>query len=419
MTGNAREVKVGSDGTVLAAVDNNAYLAAGGDLTTIVNLSTGSDTTLPGPGGVGGIEFAIAPSDPNIMYATYITDQSVLMNVYMSADKGMTWSVVFPANSSFDPFLGGGCYASSLAVFPNDPYQLLLGGIDVWRGKKYQEGGYYNWEEVSYPSEAFIGNNQVYPQFIPIFQHDIVFRPNDPNQFALASDEGVTIGTLSGDSALFQFTNKNLVNTQFNNIAFSRQQQYALGGAYFIGTQIIGPYSYNDPMNSTQIAVGTTIGYYGNCEWSVIDPNAIIFSSYDAALASTVYAPFSRSGDLGTTISPTFLGGTNPSYTNGIKSAIIPYIPISLWESFHFENSNDSVTYIAHRRDSITGKIIEFSVPADSTIIVNSANGRFPFEYTTTAPISKGDSVRVKISYNQGFSFMVQLTQKMHTAEFS
>ncbi len=374
LPGNAKDVKIGSDGTILAAIDNNAYIAAGGDVTNFVNLSTGrSDTTLPLPAVVGGIEFAFAPSDPNILYASFLNLQYSLLNVYRSIDRGITWHVIFPSNATFDPFLGAGCYANSIAVFPNDPYQVLLGGIDIWWGKKYQETGYYSWEEVSFP---YIGTTQILPQYIPIYQHNIMFRPNDPNQFAIANDEGVTVGTISADSVLYQTSNKLLITTQFNSIAYGRLKNYVMGGGYYIGTQIIGPYQSNDPMNATQIGFDNG----GNCAWSLISPNTVIYS------ISGLTPPFYRSEDLGVTVSPTFLGGIAPNYTGGVNSTLINYMPIYNWESFNFDNSRDSVTYVARVK----------AIKADTTIIVSSSNAKFPIKYTTTAPIALGDSIRVK-----------------------
>ncbi len=371
LPGNAKDVKVGSDGTILAAVDNTAYIASGGDMTNFINLT--SDTTLPLPALVGGIEFAIAPSDPNILYASFVNLQNKLLNVYRSVDKGITWSVIFPSNATFDPFSGAGCYDNTLAVFPNDPYQILLGGTDIWWGKKYQETGYYSWEQVSFGSPQ---TTQFFPMIIPLYQHNIMFRPNEPDQFAIANDEGVTIGTIIGDSVSFQTSNKNLITTQFNSVSYGRLKNYVMGGGYYIGTQIIGPKQVNDPMNATQIAPFNG----GYCAWSLISPTTIILSTVGAT------PPFLRSEDLGVTVSPSFLGGLAPNYTGGINSTLISYMPIYNWESFNFDNSRDSITYIARFK----------AIKADTTIIISSSNAKFPFKYTTTAPIPLGDSIRVK-----------------------
>jgi hypothetical protein len=373
LPGVARDVKVGSDGTVLAAVDNNAFIAVGGDVANFINLSTGTDTTFPLPATVGGIAFAIAPTDPNILYASFVTLDFKLLNVYRSVDKGTTWGVIFPSNLTFDPFGGSGCYANTISVFANDPYQVLLGSQNIWRGKKYQETGYYSWNQVSFGT---LVTTQLLPDFIPFFQHDIMFSLTNPNQFAVANDGGVTVGTIITDSVSFKWSNKNLTNTQFNSITYGREKNFVLGGGYYIGTQIIGAYELNSPMNAAQLAPGNG----GNCAWSMIDPNAIIFS------VSGLTPPFFRSGDLGLTVSPTFLGGTDPSYTNGIHSNLIPYQPIYNWESFNFENSRDSVTYKVH----------DDTIPANTVITVSSANAKFPFNYTTTSQLVPGDSVRVK-----------------------
>lgn len=377
--GNATDVKTGSDGTVIAAVDNTAYIAIGGDVTNFVNLSTGTTTTLPLPSNVGGIDFAFAPSDPHVIYASLVNLQYSLLNIYLSIDKGTTWSVIFPTNSTFDPFGGVGCYANTIAVFPNDPYQVILGAENIWWGKKYPAPGYYNWEEVSLGTNI---NSTYDATFTPLLHHDIMFRPNDPSQFVIANDGGVTLGTIVADSIIFQTSNKNLITTQFNSVAFGRLKNYVMGGGYYVDTQIIGPNLLNDPMNAAQLVPFPTISNGGNCAWSLISPSTVIFSSYSFP---TPYPPYSRSEDLGITVSPTFLGGTAPSYTSGITSSLIQYMPIYNWESFNFENSRDSVTYKAHD-----------TIPANTSIIVQSSNAKFPIKYTTKAQLLPGDTVRVQ-----------------------
>ena len=99
MTGYAYTVTVGSDGTILTNVNNLAYIAVGGDITNFVKLSTGTSTTFPATG-VSGMEFAIAPSDPNTMYASLINNLGNMLNIYKSSDKGTTWAVVFPGNNT-------------------------------------------------------------------------------------------------------------------------------------------------------------------------------------------------------------------------------------------------------------------------------------------------------------------------------
>ncbi|MCX6250410.1 MAG: T9SS type A sorting domain-containing protein [Bacteroidetes bacterium] len=367
LTGNATEVEIGPEGSILAVVDNTAYLAVAGDLNNLVNISTGTDTTLPAPALVGGIEFAIAPSDANVMYATVLNGDKKLLNVYKSGDKGLTWTIIFPANSTFEPFFSNGCYTNTLVVFPNNPDELLVGGENMWHGKKYAESGNYSWEQVSF---GFF--SPLFPMYVPYNHHNYLFNPNDPTEFAIASDGGITIGHVLPDVIYFQTVIKNYNTSQFNSIAIGRLKNYVMGGGMSIGTQIIGPYQVNEPMNGTQVYNGTG----GNCAWSMIDPAIIIFSK------TPENPPFYRSENLGVTVSPTFLG----SGADSIATMKVPYIPIYLYENFNFETSRDSVKFYAR----------DHAVSANSTIIIESKNSKFPFTYITPDSIPLGDSIMVK-----------------------
>jgi len=362
-SGYAYTVNIGPDGTILTNIDNLAYIAVAGEITNFVNLSTNTSTTFPNTG-VNGIEFAIAPSDANIMYASLANVNGGLLNVYKSADKGSTWAVVFPGNNTYNPLVNG-CYANSLAVFPGDPDQLFLGGFNMWHGKKYQETGYYNWEEVSFPAvqeEIY----ELFNFFLPIFQHQIVFRPGALNQFGIATDDGISIGTITSAGVTFQHMVKNCIISQFNSVAYSINKESAFGGAVYVGAEYIpGGTVLNEPENGIQIYAG----YGGDVAWSMINPTSIFLGSG----FSTV--PFYRSEDFGITPSPTFLR----TITNA------NYVPVNYWEDFNFTQSVDSVKYF--NKSGLIAKDSIFNVP--------SANGKFPMRYKAPYDIDSLASITV------------------------
>ena len=370
--GFAVDVKIGSDGTVAAAVNNAVYIAVGGNVNNFVNVSSGSATTLPSSK-IGWIELAIAPSDPNVMYAS-LADSATksLYNVYCSEDKGMSWRVVFPSNTNYSPLGTNGCYANTLAVYPEDPYRVLLGGDNMWFGQKFTSSGYYNWEEVSRSQTVTYD-----PGFVPVSHHAYIFRPNSHSQVVVATDNGISLGTISSLGFSFQQLIKNLMVSQFNSLAFSQSKVAVLGGGMNIGTQIIpGGNVLNEPMNGVQIDGGNG-GTGGECAWSLINPNTIVYALSGAVAPQD---PLVRSEDMGVTPSPTFLGT--------LPAAPVPpnFFSIYNWESFDYIYSQDSITYHATTKN----------VPADSTIIVFSDNAKFPLRYTTPVAIPIGDSVRVQ-----------------------
>jgi len=371
-SGYAYTVTIGPDGTILTNIDNLAYIAVAGNIGNFVNLSTNTPTTFPNTG-VNGIEFAIAPSDENTIYASLANLNGGLLNVYKSADKGTTWSVVFPGNNTYNPLGASGCYANSLAVFPDDPDQLFIGGISTWRGKKYQSTGFYNWEQVCFPGffeESYSINDPLNnPQgryLVPAYQHQILFLPNAVNQFAIATDDGISIGTITSAEITYQHMVKNCIISQFNSVAYSIKQEAAFGGAVYLGAEYIpGGTVLNEPENGVQLYAG----YGGDVAWSMINPTSVFFGTGFST------EPFIRSEDLGVTLSPTFLRSiTNNNYT-----------PVNYWEDFNFTQSVDSVKYLNKtgliRKDSI------FNVP--------SASGKFPMRYKAPYDLDSLASITV------------------------
>jgi hypothetical protein len=86
LLGNSYDVKIGSDGITAVSVEGLAYISDAGHPNQFVLHS--SDTfNLPFED-VGRTEFAIAPSDASILYATVVDTDGELINVYKSNDRG-------------------------------------------------------------------------------------------------------------------------------------------------------------------------------------------------------------------------------------------------------------------------------------------------------------------------------------------
>ena len=362
MHGYAREVKIGSDGTILTEVNDSCYIANGGDINNFVNLSTGADTALPKLD-VGRVEFAIAPSDANIMYAS-VTKKSDgnLMNVYASFDKGMTWTIILPGNISFDPYEGQGCYASTLMVVPTNPYNILLGGQNMWLGQKYPSPGYYSWEQVSFGESILIN-----PLYIPLSHHCYSFRQNDAQTLLVGTDGGVTVVFLKNTQG-FETSNKNYKTSQFYSIGFTYAKNIVIGGVQGMGTQLIDG-TLNTPEAARQVWAENSTG--GDAAISLISPNIIIYSMNGGLLRC--------SDDRGATYSLKFPG-------TGITNTVNYILPLVLWESFNFTNSRDSVTYYAR----------EAAVEPGQSVLVYSPNGKVPFYHSVPVAVPKGDSIRIQ-----------------------
>ena len=125
---NCTDVDVATDGTVTCAIGGKCQISPNGDEGTFVNESTGGAGHLPN-GGVGRIEIAIAPSDPNYMYANVAGSGGAFLNVYRSVNKGVDWSIIGPGGSSLFNLFGAnnqGTYDNTIVVHPTNPDRIFV-----------------------------------------------------------------------------------------------------------------------------------------------------------------------------------------------------------------------------------------------------------------------------------------------------
>lgn len=323
------DVKVATDGTVITAIDKKAYISANGDSGTFAKKSASSATTyladsLINPS-VGRLEFAFAPSNPNYIYCSAAKTDGKIENIYRSTDKGNKWVVIGAGGSDlFQPFRNQGEYDNVIAVFPDNPDKVLLGGIDLW---KWQAGGMF--EQItlwSLPESS--------PAYVHADIHAIVFHPNYSTNKTLyiGSDGGVSKST---DAALtFSTINKNYNVTQFYAISFSNSGQ-VMGGTQDNGTQYI-----DFKGNSAKAAKEVAGGDGGYCHISALSPNIMYASVYNGDVR--------RSEDYGNVMS---------SYYNAQSGTFITNFRI--WESFNDIYSTDSVSYTVLDNDTLySGEVI-------------------------------------------------------------
>lgn len=361
LTGNSYDVKVA--GTfVIASVDNQC-LTSSGNASEFVNHSTGEEGQLPLNSEVRRAEFAIAPSDNSVVYVSLINNNGYLKGVYRSSDNGATWQVILPETNSLMIFFGTGEYFNTLAVFPDNPDRVLLGGYDLWLGYKTNDTGLFFWEQKS---KTFGGPNS--SNILAPGNHVYAFRPGHPTQLMIGTNGGIYKGEFSGNDFLSQSANRKYYTTQFYRVAASGIENYTIGGAQENGILMMTGET-NSPGYSTQIYGNGALG--GDVAISLINPDIIVYGGY----GGNVY----RSEDRGENISTQFL-------TDAITNNNAFITPVAIWESFNNENSRDSIWY--HAREDIA---------AGSTITVRSSNSGYPFDYTLPddTGLQKGDSIEV------------------------
>ncbi|MEA3477473.1 MAG: T9SS type A sorting domain-containing protein [Bacteroidota bacterium] len=374
LVGNSLDVKVGSDGKVVTDIDNLCYISSTGDPHLFILMSRGDSASLP-TSNIGRIEFAIAPSDPNIIYASVVKESGAMDNIYVSEDGGTDWRIIAPGGTAtlnifghgVEVGSGQGIYDNCIIVFPDDPYHVLLGGINLWEGKKYNGLGYYQWTERSLdiPIPGFTSH-------LHEDQHIIVFRPGFNNQCAVGNDGGVSTGLLNSDYYEFSEANKVYYSSQFYTVDYSGYKYYAIGGLQDNGVLTISGYG-----NPATIKNGRTLtggdGGYSNI--SSINPNVLIVSTHNIGATN-----LRRSDDDGVSYSNSFLGGGMSIPDNTFL------LPSILWEDFDNENSRDSVYFFTR----------QYSYSQNDNVAVFSHNQEFPFYYVLPRDMGPNDSILVQ-----------------------
>jgi hypothetical protein len=321
------------------------------DTTNFINAVI--DTPSPLSLNPGRTEIEIAPTDPNVVYATCTSQFGYLDNIYFSEDKGENWIIIFPGSSSLEIFNGTGCYNNTLTVFPDDAFRVLVGGINMWQGKRYQSSnGFFDW-----------GAGPISTSFYaPTGHHKYVFQPGSSTQLIMATNIGVTLMKFQQNFNEFQWLGKGLNITQCYTVGPSGYPHELLCGAQGNGTQYISG-NGNTPEYAEKI-FGKTGGY---CAISMINPNAFIYSQEPGVIV--------RSEDKGESISFNFdVPGSNIFIT-----------PVLMWESFKDQFSRDSIKFYAHQ-----------DYAAGDMILCRSANYEHPFEYMLTKNLPAGDSLMVQ-----------------------
>ncbi|MDW3195404.1 MAG: T9SS type A sorting domain-containing protein [Cytophagales bacterium] len=93
-----------------------------------------SSIVLASGGEPGRTEFAIAPTNPNKIYASVAYNRRTGSGLYWSTDKGESWKEIRdPAQDGTD-FLLQGEYDNSIAIDPSDENKVYWGGVELWTG---------------------------------------------------------------------------------------------------------------------------------------------------------------------------------------------------------------------------------------------------------------------------------------------
>lgn len=360
-SGSCTALEISKDGQlVLCAFGaNKTYVSTDAG----VNFSDRSGTAANNlvPTSAPRIEFAIsAVKNSSNHYSLYaVRTNSNLLSMHVSHDDGATWTQFVGASgppSEFDIFRDQGTYNSIVSVVPNDPEQILIGGIDIWRWKQTvnnpPSGGF---QKISLWSVA--PQSSVY---VHADNHEMKWDQN--NRFYAGNDGGVSISNDYGNN--WFVANRGYNVTQFYGIAFDRDGA-VMGGAQDNGTL------YNNHTLSTYKEFREVGGGDGfECEISYFNP-AVMFSTI-------YYNNISRTGDKGNTWSsfePLLPGTYDAPGTDG--SAFHPFHTEVFLSEYYDLNSKDSVTYIPTKSYAAGATLRIASLSSGDSIVYTTANALY------------------------------------------
>lgn len=331
-TGEATDVDVASDGTVITSVSNKFYVSPNGDEGTFVCQSVAGTTGDLPAGSVIRLENAIAPSNPNVMYACAAKIDGSLYNIYKSTDKGDNWTIIGPGGSSlFQPLGSQGWYDNTIAVYPNDPDKILVGGLDMW---EWHEGGTWTQKSIWYLNSAS-------SYYLHADHHTYVFHPTNPDILFVGSDGGVSRSTDGGET--FQTMNINYNTIQCYAISAS-PAGYIMSGTQDNGTLYL-PRIGAFPKHAEDIMGGDG----GWSTFSYINPEAYFATVYNAGTR--------RSPDMGANFYPaTFDAAASNHFFSArmMPTGQVPgestfpagfVTPLVMWEDFNDTYAYDSIEF--------------------------------------------------------------------------
>lgn len=223
-------------------------------------LSNGLPPDSPTNGRIG---LAIAKSDPNIVYASFVNHPGGLMGIWRTTDGGVNWSsrLISPDPNTFSGF---GWYFGQIWVHPTDANTVYLGDVYLW---KSTDGGQY-WNTIA--------------NSIHVDHHAMYISSSNPNYIVEGNDGGMYISTNGGSSWTKCL---NLPITQFYAITIDKLLPQRLYG----GTQ-----DNSTPRTLTGSIDNWDVIFYGDGFYTNID-----FTNSNTIYAEAQYGYLGKSTDCG------------------------------------------------------------------------------------------------------------------------
>ncbi len=260
----------------------------------------------------GRIGLAIAPSNPNVIYAIYANQIGFFNGVYKSVDAGESWSEMEPpTQNQNDLYSSYGWWFGKIFVDPTDENVVYTGGLELFKSTD----GANSWSELSAST-------------IHVDQHAVFVHPQNTNRVICGNDGGLYISETGGNPGSWNHIDK-LPITQFYTCEFDEMDPQHIYG----GTQD------NSSMRSTDGALNNwEVIYFGDGFIVLVDPedNSIVYTEYqygNLARSLSGGAPFTFSGVTSGTNSSDRRNWNTPVIFNPQNSASLYYGTYRLYKS--------------------------------------------------------------------------------------
>ncbi len=229
------------------------------------------------------IEIAVAPSNPQVLYASVEGAPDPQRPLYKTTDGGATWNELtnltivnrFATNRGSRLLEEQGWYDNTIAVNPFDAEEVYAGGIDVWRLSGTSFERISNWTDNSLPHAD---------------QHNLTIVPLDATAKTVrvlnGNDGGVYYTNNKG--AVWRKTQNGYNSTQFYGVAKRHTSDQYIGGMQDNGT-------WQSRVNPT--AASSWLERLGGdgfeVAWNYLDPNKILGGQYYNSLDRSLDGGFS------------------------------------------------------------------------------------------------------------------------------